>query len=563
MGLAIPWENIPWWGIIILIVGVIIGYSVFNNVRYVDALCFIFDLPWNKDAVGKTSIEENGAWSYTVKRTLKPGVYTIYAKFQDENEEALGRSETYRVEVPDDAVKLEDDEDPELVSPSETVTELESNTPTFVGTATPPTTAALYDVRYTEALYTLFDLIWSKEAVGQAKIEENGEWSVAIESALEPGSYTLYAEFLDEDDRPVGRSDVYRIEVLADATPEPEAEPVTSPSHEPVQVETSTPTIGGTAMPVTAVVYDDFSGNLWRIARYIWSTDGIVLTIRVTFIAFAGALVLGLIFGLMRVSNRSPDLTANLGWRLLIGLGVAVLLLAAVPAWRSPTSIALVVLIVEAIMFLLPAMPYTLSTLYVEVIRGIPMLVIVLYMGFVVTPALRRASGDWIIKLSNICIGKWAIGERLIGEWVIGKWGIAGIDLQGLPAAIIGLAFGYGAYLTEIYRAGIESIHRGQMEAARSLGMSYFQAMRHVILPQAIRVVLPPLGNDFIAMLKDSSLIAVIALPEILQQGRLWISRNFRAFEGYNSVALLYLVMTLVLSLLVRFVERKTALPGR
>jgi polar amino acid transport system permease protein len=125
------------------------------------------------------------------------------------------------------------------------------------------------------------------------------------------------------------------------------------------------------------------------------------------------------------------------------------------------------------------------------------------------------------------------------------------------------LGFGYGAYLAEVFRAGIQSIHRGQMEAARSLGMSYFQAMRHVVLPQAVRVVLPPLGNDFIAMLKDSSLISVVALPEVLQQGRLWVSRTFRAFEGYNTVALFYLVMTLLLSLLVRVVERKIALPGR
>jgi polar amino acid transport system permease protein len=229
-------------------------------------------------------------------------------------------------------------------------------------------------------------------------------------------------------------------------------------------------------------------------------------------------------------------LIVKAGWRLLVGLGLTALIWAAVPAWRSPTSIVLVVLVVEAIMFLSPAMPYTLSTLYVEVVRGVPMLVIILYMGFAVTPALRNASQDWVV-----------------GE----------LDLRGLPAAIIGLAFGYGAYLAEVYRAGIESIPKGQMEAARSLGMSYFHAMRYVILPQAIRVVLPPLGNDFIAMLKDTSLISVIALPEVLQQGRLWISRNFRAFEGFNSVAMLYLVMTLFLSLLVRFIERKSALPGR
>jgi len=125
---------------------------------------------------------------------------------------------------------------------------------------------------------------------------------------------------------------------------------------------------------------------------------------------------------------------------------------------------------------------------------------------------------------------------------------------------MIGLAFGYGAYLAEVYRSGIESIHRGQMEAARSLGMSYFQAMRYVVLPQAIRRILPPLGNDFIAMLKDSSLIAVVALPDLLQMGRLFVSRTFRAFPGYNTVALNYLLMTFVLSLIVRTIERKMAI---
>src|SRR5690606_8773469 len=83
-----------------------------------------------------------------------------------------------------------------------------------------------------------------------------------------------------------------------------------------------------------------------------------------------------------------------------------------------------------------------------------------------------------------------------------------------------------------------------------------------VILPQAVRVVLPPLGNDFIAMLKDSALISVLALPDILQLGRLYISRTFRAFEGYNTVALLYLLMTLFLSLIVRIIERRSRQPG-
>jgi polar amino acid transport system permease protein len=418
-GTAIPWENIPWWGIIILIVGVIVGYSVLTNSYYLDALYFIFDLPWNKQGVGKSDVAQDGAWS------------------------------------------------------------------------------------------------------------------VMVRPALNPGTYTLYANYLDENDNVVGRSDVYTIEVPKGA-PEVETEPITTPSETPIQVDTSVPTMAGVAPEAVSsvVLYDDFSSQPLRIASRMWTARGVFLTIRVTLLSFAGAMVLGLVFGLMRVSSRSPNLFIHVGRRLLIGLGLIILILVALPEWRNLTSALLVAVMVEAIMFLLPAMPYTISTLYVEVVRGVPMLVIILYMGFAVTPALRNATDGQV-------------------------------DMQGLPAAIIALSFGYGAYLSEVYRAGIESIPHGQTEAARSLGMSYFQSMRHIILPQAIRVVLPPLGNDFIAMLKDSSLISVIALPEVLQSGRLWISRNFRAFEGFNSVALVYLVMTLLLSLLVRFIERKAALPGR
>ena len=166
---------------------------------------------------------------------------------------------------------------------------------------------------------------------------------------------------------------------------------------------------------------------------------------------------------------------------------------------------------------------------FIVVMRGVPLLVTILYIGYVLVPMIRNATDG-------------------------------NIDLQGVPAAVIAMAICYGAYLAEVYRSGIESIERGQMEAARSLGMSYIEAMRYVILPQAIRRILPPLGNDFISMLKDSSLIAVIALPDLLQMGRLYVSRTFRAFEGYNTVALLYLVLTLFLSLLVRIVERRTAI---
>ena len=123
--------------------------------------------------------------------------------------------------------------------------------------------------------------------------------------------------------------------------------------------------------------------------------------------------------------------------------------------------------------------------------------------------------------------------------------------------AIVALAVTYGAFLAEIFRAGIQSITRGQMEAARSLGMSYGQSMRYVILPQAIRNVLPALGNDFVAMVKDSSLVSVLAVRDITQSARLYSSSTFRFKEGYITLSVLYLTMTVLLSLVVQVVERR------
>ena len=130
-------------------------------------------------------------------------------------------------------------------------------------------------------------------------------------------------------------------------------------------------------------------------------------------------------------------------------------------------------------------------------------------------------------------------------------------DVDFTARAILALVIGYSAFLSEIFRAGIESIERGQVEAAQSLGMSPWQVMRYVVLPQAIRRVLPPLGNDFIAMLKDSSLVSVLGVPDITQMGKVYAASTFLYFETYNIVALLYLAMTIVLSLLVRWLERR------
>ncbi|GAB6100069.1 amino acid ABC transporter permease [Halanaerocella petrolearia] len=132
-----------------------------------------------------------------------------------------------------------------------------------------------------------------------------------------------------------------------------------------------------------------------------------------------------------------------------------------------------------------------------------------------------------------------------------------GIELSPYFAAIIGLGLNSGAYVGEIVRSGISAINTGQMEAARSLGMSYFQAMRYVILPQAFKRIVPPLGNEFIALLKDSSLVSVIAVKDLTRQGRVIISRNYESFLIFAMVAVLYFMMTFVMTRLVEVVERR------
>ncbi len=194
---------------------------------------------------------------------------------------------------------------------------------------------------------------------------------------------------------------------------------------------------------------------------------------------------------------------------------------------------------------------YNVATFYVEVVRGIPMIVIIIYVAYVLVPLFISAvNGIGTLVLDTAWLHwLYGVGRALTALHIT--------DINMLARAIAGLAFGYGAYEAEVFRAGIQSIERGQMEAARSLGMTYFQAMRHVILPQAIRVILPPLGNDLIAMLKDSSLISVLAVRDLTQLGKLNRSRTFRTFETWNTVTYLYLSMTIMGSMGVKWIERK------
>ncbi len=179
------------------------------------------------------------------------------------------------------------------------------------------------------------------------------------------------------------------------------------------------------------------------------------------------------------------------------------------------------------------------SSLYVEVVRGIPLLVWLLYIWFALPQVLQAVGG----ALTPLAPG--------VGAW------LTGLRIDPFVAAVIGFTVCYGAYMTEIFRAGIESISKGQMEAARSLGMGYAQAMRYIVLPQAIRVILPPVGNEFVTLLKDSSLVSVLAVSDLTRRGREYVSRSFLSFETFTMIALIYLLMTLIFTRLARWLEQR------
>lgn len=134
---------------------------------------------------------------------------------------------------------------------------------------------------------------------------------------------------------------------------------------------------------------------------------------------------------------------------------------------------------------------------------------------------------------------------------------LTGQRIDPYVAAIGACSVNSGAYVAEIFRAGIQSINAGQMEAARSLGMTWTQAMRYIIVPQAFKRVIPPLGNEFIALLKDSSLVSVIGFEELTRRGQLIIAKTYSSLEIWLSVALIYLVMTLTISRFVAYLEKR------
>ncbi len=230
---------------------------------------------------------------------------------------------------------------------------------------------------------------------------------------------------------------------------------------------------------------------------FMFIKAGLGITIRTTLIAFVIALFLGLLTGLGRISHN---------------------------------------------VFI-----KNIATLYVEFIRGVPMLVLIFFIALVAVPAVVGGMNE---------LGLWLQAQGW--NWIANP--LLALENKAIEMnvrAITALSVTYGAFLAEIFRAGIQSVSKGQMEAARSQGMSSGQAMIHIILPQAIRNVLPALGNDFVAMLKDSSLVSVLAVRDITQVARLYAGRSFRFDEAYTTLAILYLSMTVILSLVVKYIERR------
>jgi len=184
------------------------------------------------------------------------------------------------------------------------------------------------------------------------------------------------------------------------------------------------------------------------------------------------------------------------------------------------------------------------SSFFVEIIRGIPMLVLLYYISFVGAPAL--------VDLLN-----W-LGRPLIEAGFLGALQVR--EFNFAARAILALSLGYSAFISEIFRAGIQSIEKEQTEAAQTEGANYGQIMRFILLPQAVRNVLPALGNEFIAMLKDSALVSALGVQDITQLGKVYSASTFNFFGTYSIAALLYLVMTLGLALLIRWVQKRLQL---
>ncbi|RLE12451.1 MAG: amino acid ABC transporter permease [Actinobacteria bacterium] len=238
----------------------------------------------------------------------------------------------------------------------------------------------------------------------------------------------------------------------------------------------------GILLTILFPVYKMFTDETWN-EGFLFIKDGITLTFTVTIGGFVVAMIVGLIVALGRMSKR--------------------------------------------------ILPRNLAMYYIELMRGIPVLVTLFMLGLVIVP------------------------------WILSAVGISPRSTLASKAVRATIAVGliYAAYIAEVFRAGIESVSHGQSEAGMSVGLNRFQVFRFVVWPQAIKNVLPALGNDLIALLKDSSLVSILAVRELTQMSKLWTGSSFQFFAGFMILAAMYLTLTVSLSILLQWYERRIATP--
>jgi polar amino acid transport system permease protein len=243
------------------------------------------------------------------------------------------------------------------------------------------------------------------------------------------------------------------------------------------------------AIAVTVAIViatNDIYSQVFRIvARGVW------ITILVTIAAFAMASALGLAIALMALSRSR---------------------------WLSQTA-----------------------RFYVEIIRGVPILVLLFWIAFAGVPAF---------------VAGWnAATAQLQAAGLVPELQVRDISL--LARAVIALTIAYSSFIAEIFRAGIQAVDSGQIEAGKALGLSRYRRFRHIVWPQAFHTILPPYSNDFVSMVKDSSLVSVLGVADITQMGKVYAAGSFRFFETYSIVAYIYLILTVGLSIALRALERR------
>ncbi|MDQ7025215.1 MAG: amino acid ABC transporter permease [Anaerolineae bacterium] len=261
------------------------------------------------------------------------------------------------------------------------------------------------------------------------------------------------------------------------------------------------------------IIYQ-MSGNPDYTAAFRALRQGVPLTLMLAASSYVLALVIGLFVGTVRAYPPQPPETAlPLNKRLFSFLQVGL---------------------------------YHVLSVYVEFMRGIPPLVLLLIAGFVIVPAIDNPIED-VINATILPLLRNFEPEMRDFNW----------KGQSFFTGFVGLSLFYGAFLSEVFRSGIQGVLQGQTDAAKSLGMTYIQTLRFVVIPQAIRAILPELGNNMISMIKDTSLVTILGMKDITQAARTWSGSQFTYVETYAVLSLIYLTLTVPGSLAIQVLERQ------